>query len=85
MSGKPPSNASAGVTKTKWRMPLYMTGRVTTVSRMGNRAAVSTSISWARRLASALPNRLATRAPPMPATDRARKNSGICTANRVGT
>ena len=65
---RPPSTASGGVKNTKWRMPLYMAGRVATVTRTGSEAASTTAKSAARRPADApdrpgLPRAAATIAP----------------------
>src|SRR5436305_3380069 len=44
----PPATASGGNTNTKWRMPLYIAGRATTVVAIGRRAASATARAIAR-------------------------------------
>src|SRR5580700_6135918 len=39
VAASPPSTANGGNTNTKWRMPLYMAGRVAMVIRIGSDAA----------------------------------------------
>ena len=71
--------------KMKWRMPLYMAGRVATAIATGSTAATTMSRSVARRRAGTSLRAAAIAASTMPARSALKKISGICRANSVGT
>jgi hypothetical protein len=81
----PAITAIGGATKTKWRMPLYIAGRVATVRAIGKTAASASMKSTARRCAGNVRSIVAAKVPANPHSASASVISGNSSAKSCGT